>query len=360
MKSLSYLLHVSAVVAFAIPVVATSAKEPEEAKPIMTFTNRIGPRPGKFLPDARLYMYDGAVWNIETRKRSYSLEDAIGSRRYEFSQDKKYVATLDKFTALWDLEKRTATRINNYKTDYVEISPDSCWLATYDMTEEFDHPRFLKLWNIKKKSVHGTIPLGRDGESPLIFSKDSRFLYYATSNALREVSVEDCTISREVKKSRPYLDFWFLDSSDRLYANCTSGEGTFVESITLADDDFGKITPVLTAPARVVRHGNRMAVTGGTKVSIYDRNGKLDQEIEAHEKKCNSVAFSPDDKYLLTGGADWRVRLWDAKTLKSIVWMRPARTAITHVAFSADGKHFAICADTTTVWELRDLLELAK
>lgn len=255
-----------------------------------------------------------------------------------------------------------ATRVNNYRTDYVAISPDSRWLATYDVVDEFDRPRFLVVWNIMKRSVQATLAMGSDGDSPLIFSKDSRFLYYATKDKLREVSAESCKVTQEAKKSRAYSGFWFFESDDRLYAQ---GGGSFggrgdgpAEAINLTKQKFGEITPIISSKNNLVRNRHRFAATDEGKVLVFDKHGTLEATIDAHESKCNTVALSPDDKYLLTGGEDWRVRLWDAKTHKPVAWMRPARRSISHVAFSSDGKHFSVGLDQLTIWETRDLIGL--
>lgn len=345
-------------ISVAFQISQASAKDPDEIKPILTFRVTLGR--AAFLPDPRQFIYREEVWNLETRKRSVSLEDAIGKRRYEFSNDRKFVATLGDFTQICDLEKKTATRVNNYKTDHIAFSPDSRWLATYDMVDEFDRPRSLVVWNIKKRAVQATLAMGSDGDSPLVFSKDSRFLYYATKDELREVAVESCKVTREVKKSRAYSDFWFFESDDRLYSQ--SGRSTAysapIEAIDLSEQKFGEITQIISSKRNLVRNRHRFAATDDAKVLIFDKNGDLEATIDAHERKCNTVALSLDDKYLLTGGDDWRVRLWDAKTHEPVAWMRPARRAITDVAFSSDGKHFLVGTDQLTIWETRDLMAL--
>lgn len=349
-----------ALILMLLPMFQASAKDPDEIKPIQTFPETLVR--AAFLPDSRLFLYRGEVWNLETHKRSVSLEDAIGNRRYEFSTDRKFVATVGAFTQISDLEKKTVTRVNNYKTDYVAISPDSRWLATYDMVDEFDRPRFLVVWNIMKRSVQATLAMGSDGDSPLIFSKDSRFLYYATKDKLREVSAESCKVTREAKKSRSYAGFCFFESDDRLYAQGASsfgGQGNGpVEAINLTEQKFGEITPIISMKNNLVRNRHRFAAVDDSKALVFDKHGTLEATIDAHERKCNTVALSPDDKYLLTGGEDWRIRLWDAKTHEPVAWMRPARRGIGHVAFSSDGKHFSVSTDQLTIWETRDLIGL--
>ena len=345
-------------ISMAFSILQASAKDPDEIKPILTF-HEVYTR-AAFLPDPRLFLYREEVWNLETRKRSVSLEEAIRNKRHLFSSDRKFVATLGNFTQICDLEKKTATRVNSYKTDYVAISPDSRWLATYDMVDEFDRPRFLVVWNIPKRAVQATLPMGSDGDSPLIFSKDSQSLFYATKDKLREVAAETCKVTREAKKSQLYSDLWFFESDDRLYAQIggSTQYSAPIEAIDLSKEKFGEITQILASKQNLVRSRHRFAAVEEVKVLIFDKNGSLEGEFDAHERKCNTVALSDDDKYLLTGGEDWRVRLWDVNTRRPLAWMRPARRGISHVAFSADGKHFSAVSDQLGIWETRDLIGL--
>ncbi len=73
----------------------------------------------------------------------------------------------------------------------------------------------------------------------------------------------------------------------------------------------------------------------------------------AHPQAVNSARFSPDGKWLLTGGSDGMVRLWDSVSGEQKDQFL-AVGAINGVAFSPDGKTIAATSSSGTVfvWDL--------
>jgi WD40 repeat protein len=75
----------------------------------------------------------------------------------------------------------------------------------------------------------------------------------------------------------------------------------------------------------------------------------------------NSVAFSPDGKYVLTGSGDYTVRLWDVTTGEELARMNHDSN-VRSVAFSPDGK-YAVSASrdqTARVWEVETRQEVTR
>lgn len=114
---------------------------------------------------------------------------------------------------------------------------------------------------------------------------------------------------------------------------------------------------------RAVRYSpdGRWLVTGGTdgKIIMMDRQTGRTWVLGHHNDWVNSVVFTPDSRFLFSGGGksmhksrDNRVLLWDLHTRRLVRVYRGARDAIRSIALSPDGRDIAAgCADgSIRVW----------
>jgi len=85
------------------------------------------------------------------------------------------------------------------------------------------------------------------------------------------------------------------------------------------------------------------------------------QTLQGHQDWVNSVAFSPDGKLIASGSEDNSIKLWNAKTGKSLRtlkkswWRRENNAAILSVAFSPDGRSLVSGSEDNTikVWDVK-------
>ena len=119
--------------------------------------------------------------------------------------------------------------------------------------------------------------------------------------------------------------------------------------------------------------GNRIAFGGGKKQFIISEGrgerafGKKNETIKlwdlavrkeltplhGHMGFIRGVAFSPDDRWIASGGTDLLVKIWDSATGREKLSLKEHTEAVTCVAFSPDGLRIASASadGTAIIWE---------
>ncbi len=79
-----------------------------------------------------------------------------------------------------------------------------------------------------------------------------------------------------------------------------------------------------------------------------------------HNSYIKSVAFSPDGKYLASGGSDSTVKLWSIESQKEITTLEGHSNNVLSVAFSPDGKYLASSSwdKTIKLWSIESQKEV--
>jgi len=98
-------------------------------------------------------------------------------------------------------------------------------------------------------------------------------------------------------------------------------------------------------------------------IKLWKVNGgelELYKEMDGHNSAIYTMAFSPDGKHMVSGGAGTNLRLWDVdkKELKNRV--KGHYNAINTLVYSPDGQQLATCSNDKTVklWKAATLEEL--
>lgn len=87
-----------------------------------------------------------------------------------------------------------------------------------------------------------------------------------------------------------------------------------------------------------------LSAVAGAEGTLYlwdAREGALKATWSGHSNQVRGVRFSPDLRWLASGGLDHTTRLWDLQTLEPAAVLRGASNAVTVLAFSPDSRTLA-------------------
>jgi WD40 repeat protein len=135
--------------------------------------------------------------------------------------------------------------------------------------------------------------------------------------------------------------------------------------LTLADIGSMRIVRQVKASEKnartIVRNSNTGDVAVGFSdnyIRVFDDNLGMKMEWAAHGNSIFTLKYTPDQRFLISGSRDARLKVWDvASGYKQVEEIVAHLYAINHLDFSPDGKHFVTCSmdKSIKVWDTEEL-----
>lgn len=175
------------------------------------------------------------------------------------------------------------------------------------------------------------------------------------------------TLTKEIKAQyRPFTDsvyeLVFDNNNQRLWVLYGGGNLCIWE---LKTGEISHILPITSQNLRSIVFDKNLAFIGASDGAIYilDKNTLAPiRKIQAHENSVFCLAILAQNKWLLSGGRDAYLNIWDMKNELQSVEKIPAHNyTINAIALSPQGQYFATASrdKTLKIWDA-DSLALLK
>lgn len=371
---------------------ATKQELPALGKHVGPYLNA---RPPSFhcLPDGRTLIStgeDGLIrrWDLQTGQEVSPPDGYLGRTHAAYSSDGRFAAVGDQLGRLdlWDATSGKLLRtLRKEGTGVARLAfaPDGKTLAVAQ-----GHAT-VQLYEVPSGKEGRTFPYdGGRQDFPfvygLLFSPDGRFLYVvpfeSAATYLWDVSTGEVRWRGQRSRSVAYSPdgAWLAveSNTDLRYVDTTTGKESDRFRFTLGDG----LRPLVNAIA-FDPNGRHLAVSLRGPIAILDArtgaelrrfsavdNSRLDSfpPLSVSGYRVEALAFSPDGQWLVSGGNESVLRVWDVATAKEIMRLDGHESyvgsGVSTVAFSPDGRGVFTCgADGQAyLWSLRPTLPAGK
>lgn len=212
---------------------------------------------------------------------------------------------------LWDIATGMPLQVlDDYsgKSSTLIFSPDSSLMAFRPKSDS----AIIRLWNTVTGELCRTLGDHSSAVDRVVFSPDCQ----------RLASIdEEWTIT-----------LWDITSGERLYS--LDGDGSWV-CIAFS------------------RNGTKLASSSGNLVRVWDtKTGRLQQELKGHKSKITAMAFTADERFIVSGSIDAKVRIWDLATDTLSQTLQDCG-AINQLAISSNGRFLVsgTLSQTIRLWD---------
>jgi WD40 repeat protein len=287
------------------------------------------------------------IWDVKAKKQVSVLNGNAGDiYRTTFSPDGKFLASgaADNNIKYWDI--KTGKELHTFKGHLdpiraISFSPDSKFLLSGGV----DH--LIKAWDLTTKSELYSLKdiesikthvLNEDGSMLAVGGKDGSISLWDLRNGKR---------AHYLKAHKYYVNALVFSSDSKLLASGGSEDGM----IKIWDTTTGKEIKSFYEPFNEEYYDDAV-------VNIDRVTGEIIKKF--NDGKIASLAFSPDGKFLASGGVGVPVRVREVATGKEIYKYKKQPVLNTSLEFSANGELLACGSSdgTVTLWEMKSGREI--
>jgi len=328
------------------------------------------------------------VWHADSGREIYLLSGhAAAIRNVAFSPDSKLLvsASTDKTARMWSLADGKVTRAfsdHGAAVTSAAFSPDGKRLVscasnnTVRLWDVNSGKELLALRAEKSRPAYGFLSTVFSSDGRTIFAVSSEGNFYQWNAETGEpiaISEEEAVRMRtsniESRVINPeHLRVWLekktgnMNNTPPLASSPTGERHVRISTggeIGLYDDKSGKEILALrdenVVAAAFSSDGRRLvSLTDSGKLKLRNLIAGKTLVLRGHDGSVTSLAFSADKKWLASGGADSKIRLWDWASGKLDSTLVGHKDTITSLSFSPSGDLLASSTEDSTLrlWDI--------
>lgn len=264
----------------------------------------------------------------------------------------------DRTLRLWQINTERSISLTTQHQDAVQsiaISPNGQLIASGSKDKT------IELWDLSTRQIAakfgGDVTAHQDAVQAVAFSQDGRWLISGSLDQTIKIwDVQAKTLHQTIKGYEgPIYDiavhpngYWFL-------------AGGYDPHLRFRKLPVGNLVLSLQEESRYITSvafsASGLLATGGLRtIRLWNvQKRRKIRTLNAHADAVLTLAFSPDGRYLVSGGYDGATKLWDIQSMSEVMTLDHGQRPIYAVAFSPDGQYILSAGEHQQIvlWQRR-------